>query len=425
MSNYSILIIDDQDLELELMTQYISNNLENCCIEKTTNPIAGLEKAKTINPTLIITDWEMPSMSGIELIKLLKQNDVTVKIPVMICTGVNVAPKSLKTAFDAGAVDFIRKPWDGLELLARVKTQLELKTIQDKILRQNDQLNNEIELRKIAEENYREINVTLNELNKDLEKKINDEVDNRRRQEQLLVHKSKLESLGTLAAGIAHEINQPLTGISMGLENIQIKLNNQKLNDEYLNRKINSFFEDINRIKTIIEHVRIFSRDQSIILFDKINVNQIIKDALMLTQVQYQNHNINLIVELDDFNAYTLGNRYKLEQVFINLMSNAKQAIDEKFKYLENFTRKKEIKITSYIQNNWITVDFIDNGNGIPAENLKRIFDPFFTTKSAEKGTGIGLSISYGIIREMNGEITVESEENEYTKMSVKLPKFQ
>ncbi|RLD56780.1 MAG: hypothetical protein DRJ01_14775, partial [Bacteroidetes bacterium] len=169
----------------------------------------------------------------------------------------------------------------------------------------------DITKRKIAEKD-------LHELNRNLEKRINEEINRANIQQQLLVQKSKLESIGELSAGLAHEINQPLGGISMGLDNILFNINEDGLDENYLRRKINLLFKDIERIHKIIEHVRLFSRDQDKLIIEKISVNEVIDNALSLVSKQLKSRNIELIINFPDSTIYTSGNKYRLEQVILN-----------------------------------------------------------------------------------------------------------
>ena len=270
------------------------------------------------------------------------------------------------------------------------------------------------EMRKVEEE--------IKELNRQLEARVNKELNKRIEQQQLLIQKSKLESLGKLAAGIAHEINQPLAGISMAMDNILFKLSMDKCSKDYLEKKVNSVFNDIDRIRHIIEHVRTFSRDQKSVLLEKIDINETIKNALSMVQTQYKNHNIKVILEFKDDLEFAIGNKFKLEQVILNLLNNAKDAVEDREEAGNEINFKKQITIKTYSNPHNICIEIEDNGTGIPKENLDNIFDPFFTTKDPEKGTGLGLSIIYGIIQEMKGEISVSSEKNKFTKFIIKLP---
>ncbi len=261
-------------------------------------------------------------------------------------------------------------------------------------------------------------------LNIHLEKRVKEELSKREKQQNLLIQKTKLESLGELAAGIAHEINQPLGGISMGLENILFKLSENEVSPQYIKNKFSHLFDDIERIRKIIDHVRIFSRDQQTSEFKKIDLNKTIHNALSMINKQYISHNIEIVLHLEK-GCFVFGNTHKLEQVFLNLLSNSKHAIDKKKETNHNINYQKQITINSNCNKNKIVISFEDNGIGISEEKIDNIFDPFFTTKSSKAGTGLGLSISYGIINEMGGEINVESEENISTKIIISLPIFE
>lgn len=267
----------------------------------------------------------------------------------------------------------------------------------------------------------RENELRITELNKNLERRLVEELRKQEKQQELLAQKSKLESLGTLAAGIAHEINQPLGGISMGLDNIQFKLLEGHLSNEYLNKKIDSLFKHVERIKKIIEHTRTFSRSQRQGLFGKINVNEVVNNALLMISAQMEEHAIDLEVALGVIDGYVLGDAYRIEQVVLNLISNAIHAVEERERGSE-VGYVKSIKIQTYMEDGVAVVVVWDNGVGIPPEYLDKIFDPFFTTKKEDKGTGLGLSITYGIVKDTLGELQVESKLNEFTRMQVILP---
>lgn len=266
----------------------------------------------------------------------------------------------------------------------------------------------------------------LSELNLNLEKRVKEELKKTEEQQRLLIQKSKLESLGELAAGIAHEINQPLGGISMAMDNILIKLNDGEVSKDYLQQKIRQSFEDIERIKTIIDHIRTFSRGQQQTEFTKVDINVVIRNALSIINNLYSNHQINFVLDLVETDNFVYGNQYRLEQVLLNLLSNAKHAVDEKKeKQGADSSFNKRISINSASRDKNLVIVIEDNGIGIASEHLNKIFDPFYTTKEFDRGTGLGLSISYGLIKEMKGDIKVESEQDKYTIMSITLPKYK
>ncbi len=262
----------------------------------------------------------------------------------------------------------------------------------------------------------------LNKLNSELEDRVAEEIEKVKQTQQLLVQKSKLEFIGELSAGLSHEINQPLGGISMGLDNILMRLDKKGLDKQYIKEKISVLFRDIERIDQIIQHVRIFSRDQQITFTEKVNVVEVIENALSMVRMQMTDHQIKLDIRLPDEPVYISGNPYRLEQVILNLLSNARFAVEEKEKTNVISGYIKTIEVNCVVNGKYCNIDVLDNGTGIPRKYLNSIFNPFFTTKNEEKGTGLGLSISYGIVKELGGKIRVESEEGLYSKFMISLP---
>ncbi len=259
----------------------------------------------------------------------------------------------------------------------------------------------------------------LIEWNHTLESRVTEETRKRQQQEQIVIQKSKLESLGRLAAGIAHEINQPLGMINIGIHNLFNKLISGGVTQEYITDKRQYFTENIDRIRKIIDHIRIFSRDQQSERSEKNDARDVINNALSMMQNQCKAHNIKIDIDLPDSPMPVYVNKNMLEQVLLNLTANAKDAVQEKF---DEFDDSKRIRIRGFRSEQTISIEVEDNGSGIPSENLDRIFEPFFTTKSESMGTGLGLSICIGIIQSMQGTITCRSEMGSGTVMAITLP---
>jgi PAS domain S-box-containing protein len=241
--------------------------------------------------------------------------------------------------------------------------------------------------------------------------------------QQLLIQKSKLESLGEMAAGVAHEINQPLGVIFLSLENILYKIAGKNVSQEYLDKKLNSISDNVKKVKEIIDHIRTFSRDQKSIIIERVDVNQVVKRSCALIDEQYKYHQISINLKLDEEVGYILGNSHKLEQVMFNLLSNAKFALEEKESLSFDKSFDKKIHISTFVEEMKVFIEVKDNGIGIESENLDHIFNPFFTTKPEGVGTGLGLSIVYGIITGMKGSISIQSKRQEFTLVNIEFPK--
>jgi PAS domain S-box-containing protein len=236
-----------------------------------------------------------------------------------------------------------------------------------------------------------------------------------------LLQSERLAGIGELAAGIAHEINQPLNTISFSLDNLFDALKTHHTDVEYIQKKADKIFEGILRMRNIIDHVRTFSRDQENYIPMAFDISESITNALSLVSEQYKKQGIVLEIQLGNTTYFPVGNIYKFEQVILNLLSNARDAIEERLaKSTDLFAGSITI---STIQNATELITSVkDNGIGINADKIARVILPFYTSKEAGKGTGLGLSISYGIIKEMNGEIRIDSKPEEGTIIHVILP---
>jgi len=242
--------------------------------------------------------------------------------------------------------------------------------------------------------------------------------------QDLLLHKSKLESLGEIAAGLAHEINQPLSVISLAFENIIYKLQQTKSQTDYFVKKSEVISMNIEKIRELIDQIRLFSRKETALIYEKVDLHQAIRNSLSFLDIQLKKHRIDITVDLFPEGCYILGNQTKVEQVIMNLLSNAKDAVDEKAKTARDTDYRKAIRVTTMCMAGEVVLVVEDNGTGISEENLSKIFNPFFTTKPPGKGTGLGLLIVYGIVTEMQGKIEISSKINTFTRAAVILPRI-
>ena len=238
---------------------------------------------------------------------------------------------------------------------------------------------------------------------------------------ELEVHirnQQKLESIGTLASGVAHEINNPINGI---LNYGQVILDSTKP-DSDINKYTSEIIEETNRVSVIVSNLLEFSR-QSGKHHSYANVEDIIERTLSLTTTIFRHDNIKIDVSIEANIPKLKCRSQQIQQVIMNLLTNARDSLNQKY---PGFDDEKIINLdcTSYRKDsrNWIRIDIKDYGVGIPEDIRNRIFDPFFTTKGKDKGTGLGLSISYGIIKEHHGEMLFDSVEGEYTKFTINLP---
>lgn len=234
-----------------------------------------------------------------------------------------------------------------------------------------------------------------------------------REKQAQLVQSAKLASLGELTTGVAHELNNPLNNINLIVGNLIDQIHTHSVEREGLLVSLNVAMAQVLKASTIINHLRAFGR-MAPMEREPVLVNEVLTSAVDLMQEQLRLRMIELTATWSPANPVVLGNRIQLEQVFLNLLTNARDAVDS--------SPKKSISLSSVVQGDRVEIVFHDSGMGISAEHQGRIFDPFFTTKPVGEGTGLGLSISYGIITEHQGHIVVESYPGDGATFTIQLP---
>jgi histidine kinase len=241
--------------------------------------------------------------------------------------------------------------------------------------------------------------------------------------ERELIQAGKMATLGEMSTGIAHELNQPLSVIKTASDFILKKMNQKaKIEDSIHHKLVTKINSNVDRASKIIEHMRHFAR-KSDINFEHININKILKRAHDIFSQQLKVRGIDVVWNLtDDLPAIT-ADPGRIEQVFINLLVNARDAIEEKSEQTGSKVESEKIIIETFLKDEHAVIKVSDTGIGIRDDIREKIFEPFFTTKEVGKGTGIGLSISYGIIKECKGHIEVASDlKTGGTSFTIRLP---
>ena len=240
--------------------------------------------------------------------------------------------------------------------------------------------------------------------------------------ETQLIQAGKMATLGTMAAGMAHEINQPLNVIQICSDLILKMINKgHSISDEELETMAHDIIDNVGRAADVIKHVRDFAR-QSDRNLKKLCINDPINDVFKVLGHQLTAHQIKVKLNLDTDIPDIMAEHNRLEQVFINLVTNAIDSMDEKAKKMNDQNIEKILKIDSYTENGRVVVTVSDTGIGMSKEVKNKLFEPFFTTKEIGKGTGLGTSISYGIINDYGGTVDIESEENKGAEFIIKFP---
>ncbi len=238
-----------------------------------------------------------------------------------------------------------------------------------------------------------------------------------------LLQAGKLSAIGQLAAGVSHEINNPLGGILGYAQLLNSKISNDlpaQDNQTYLTY-VDYILKAAERCRVIIQNLLKFSRmADAEVTFEPVDINETLEDTLIFTEHQLDMHQIELVKQLQVNLPRVLANKQQLQQVFTNMILNAQHAMKDGGKLIiatSVVTVVKQDKPQKCLE-----LKFTDNGYGIHPDHLDKLFDPFFTTKPVGEGTGLGLSVSYGIIKEHSGDISVESEVGKGTIFIIRLP---
>lgn len=240
--------------------------------------------------------------------------------------------------------------------------------------------------------------------------------------EQQLIHAGKMATLGEMATGVAHELNQPLSVIKTASSYLMKKVNkNEKIEDEILRTMAEEIDGHVDRASRVIDHMREFGRKRGV-KKEKVQANEALNKALDIFSQQLKLRQIEVVKKLEENLPLIMADSNRLEQIFINLLINARDAIEEKWTHGQYRDKGKRIVLKTNAQLGKVTIQVKDNGEGIPESVVDKIFEPFFTTKKVGQGTGLGLSISYGIVQDYDGTIRVESQAGEGSNFIIQFP---
>lgn len=424
----SILIIDDTPANFGILVDCLEDLGFEVFVAQSGKE--GIRRAQFARPDLILLDVTMPGIDGFETCRLLKADKEVADIPVIFMTALSETNDKV-TGFESGGVDYIVKPFQIQEVLVRIKLHLSLRIAQQLLEQQNKQMLEEMEIRQRAEQFMRDSYAKLQE--------------STLKQDELqhqLIQSDKMASVGQLAAGVAHEINNPIAFIDSNLHTLQdyihqllriltaykrleavvaehsdelqlVREMREEVDLDYLCKDVPSLLTEsldgVARVQAIVQNLKDFSHagEPERQLTD---LRSGIESTLNIVWNEIK-HKAQVIKEYGDIPLIEAVPA-QLNQVFMNLLVNASHAIEA----------NGIITIRTAHEGDWVWVEVADTGCGIAPEKMGRIFEPFFTTKPIGKGTGLGLSVSYTIVSQHGGRIDVHSKVGQGTTFRVWLP---
>ncbi len=377
-----LLIVDDEPVILQILRAVFEDQPYRVTTVATGSDARAVIAEQGCD--ILVTDKNLPDVGGLDLLRLAKERDPSTE--VIVVTGYG----SLETAIAAmelGAYDYVLKP---LNNVFEIRRKVERALDRQRISRENTRL-----LAELRHKND-ELQVALQEA----------------RELQIeLIHSEKLAGIGTLAAGVAHEISSPLFGI-MGLAEAILEESEIALVHDYAQEIV----DYSTSIKDIVVELSDYSRSSSSEVHGSVHLDQIARDALRLVERSADVQGIEFRLQIPE-DLRLLARVNEIQQVFVNLLKNAADAVRDR-----HGSDGGLVEIHAGRDGEQIWCEVRDNGVGIPAERLASVFDPFFTTKPPGKGTGLGLNVVWRLLTKYRGTVGIESEVGVGTAIRFKLP---
>ena len=383
-----ILTVDDNQANLDTL-RFLINDIDfeddvNLEVIEATNGNDALSIALKKNIALIILDIQMPIMDGFEVAKYLKKSSKTKDIPIVFLTAAFKSEEMREYGLHLGAFDYFLKPIDPLILVPKIKLYIHLYSITNE----------------------------LKNSNKILEQKIKDAIEQNSKMEAQLYEAEKLSSMGEMIGNIAHQWRQPLSVISTAATGVIVQHEFNMLKDTMLIESMETIDKNAQYLSKTIDDFRDFIKgdsDEKVVF----NLKEEIEKCLDIENPILKQNNMEVILDLDEsieINSFPNG----LVQSLINIINNSKDALKEK-------KEEKYIFITTKKNDKDIDIIIKDNGGGIPENIINKVFEPYFTTKHQSQGTGLGLHMTYNIIKDgLNGSISVKNTEYNYNGLDCK-----
>lgn len=411
-----ILIIEDDAAFRKTLTTLLKK--EGYSITGASDGFQAIELAKKSLFELIIADVRLPKgMDGIEAVSIIKGIRPEIKVIVIIITGYtdeNAPVRALRMGVD----DYLYKPFKMEVFLHSVERNIRMYKLEKEKkehLEMLEKMNGELNVTQLE---LIQSKKKLEDYSKSLEQKVEERTKQLKETQSQLVQSAKMSTIGQLGSAVAHELNNPIGGILGYAQFILQKLSKPDVvpkDFKTYKQYIAYIEEEAKRCKTIVENLLSFSR-KPLAARKSVDIKQLIEKTLSIIRYQLKLQNIKLITNYEPKLPSISGNVNQLQQAFTNIIINAQHAMPKGGKLnIRVNTKMKEGK-------KHLKISFKDTGCGIPKENLEKVFEPFFTTKENWQSIGLGLSITYQIIKEHKGTINAESKVGKQTTFTITLP---
>jgi signal transduction histidine kinase len=373
---HKVLVVDD---EPDMRSFLVSTLADKYQVHFASDGTSGLKMAIEIKPDLIVLDMMMPGMNGMDVCSAIRQNPHLPNTRVILLTA-RADERSKIECLSRGADDFLTKPFSTLELQTRVSNLLKTNQLQKDLRESNTELSDA--LTKLKET------------------------------ESQLLQSEKMNALGSLAAGLLHEVNNPLNYTQVAVQLLQNNADQMSEDDKDSLKDIN---EGIQRVSQIISDLRDFAYPEQAKHYTPFRIHEAFDSAVRFTSNACEDIKVEQDVSHD---LIVFGSKSQLTQVLVNLIQNAVHALND-----HAICTNPRIMFKAVQEADYISLLVQDNGCGIPSDKLNRIFDPFYTTRDVGQGMGLGLSICHTIVKNMGGSIQIESQIDTGTTVIIKLPR--
>jgi signal transduction histidine kinase len=384
-SHTTILVIDDEESILNLVSIILGNR--GYKVAKASDAKTGLELIDSVNPSLVLLDYMLPRVDGLETLKTIRREYPDIYVIMFTGKGnEEIAVELMK----AGASDYILKPFSNQNLVERLETVLRIREI-------------EIKNRELTAEREGLLH-EIKAWNQELEQRIEKEAEALKKAHEEVVQSQKLATLGYLAAGMAHEIRNPLNSISLFVQLIK-----EGLEDQEKLEYVDKILKEVDRVDSTLRNLLDTAKRPRYELTE-VDIEEVIQHAIEEFMPQTRAQKIDVTFSSDGRTPMLKADPSELEQIFTNLFLNA----------IHEMPDGGELRVGLRSEGENLGILVSDSGKGICKENLPNIFDPFFTTKS--KGTGLGLSVVLRIVNNYGGKIEVAQSGGKGTTFLIRLP---